>query len=123
MNEQNNNKKANKLCLISLACAVGPWLLWAITDKLQEVAGIGEIFRILCNVVSSLSGFGWLAAIVLMIYVRVKYPKNVFGIILMVLYIIAIIVTILFFIFIYIMCSTCVGGFDSCITEIQGCDS
>jgi len=123
MNEQNNNKKANKLCLISLACAVGPWLLLVITDKLQEVAGIGEIFRILCNVVSSLSGFGWLAAIVLMIYVRVKYPKNVFGIILMVLYIIAIIVTILFFIFIYIMCSTCVGGFDSCITEIRGCDS
>lgn len=123
MNEQKNNKQANKLCLISLACAVGPWLLWMITDKLQEVAGIGEIFRILCNVLNALSGFGWLAAIVLMIYVRVKYPKNVFGIILMVLYIIAIIVTILFFIFIYIMCSTCVGGLDSCITEIQGCDS
>lgn len=122
MNEQ-NKKKANKLCWISLACAIGPWLLWMITDKLQELAGIGEVFRILCNIANALSGIGWLVAIVLMIYVRVKYPKNVFGKILMWLYIIVIILAILFFLFVMIMCSTCVGGAESCITELRGCDS
>lgn len=122
MNGQ-NDKKANKLCWISLACAVGPWALWMVTDKLQEVAGIGEMFRNLCNIANSLSGLGWLAAIILMIYVRVKYPKNVFGKILMILYIIVIILTILFVIFMYIMCSTFLGGCESCIVELRGCDS
>lgn len=123
MDEQNNNKQANNLCLISLACAVGPWVLWMLTDKLQEIAGVGGIFRLLCNIADTLSGFGWLAAIVLMIYVRVKYPGNLFGKILMWLYIIVIILTILFLIFMFIMCSTCASGFESCIYEIRGCDS
>lgn len=126
MNEQNNNKKANKLCWISLACAVGPWVLWMVIGRLlvyTEGSEAVTILGTLSNIYSALSGIGWLAAIVLMIYVRVKYPKNVFGIILMVLYIIIIILTILFFIFMYIMCSTCVGGAESCITELRGCDS
>lgn len=125
MNEQ-DNKKANKLCWISLTCAFGPWVLWMVTDKLKDVAEgslLGNVVGIICNIADALSLFGFLAALILMIYVRVKYPKNIFGIILMVLYIIVIIIVILFIIFIYIMCSTCAGGFESCITEIRGCDS
>lgn len=118
MNEQNNNKKANKLCLISLACAVGPWLLWRLPGRLlvyAEGSGTVAILGTLSNIFSALSGIGWLAAIVLMIYVRVKYPKNVFGIILMVLYILVIILVIAFIIFIITVC-------NGCIDAITGCD-
>ncbi|MBR3825338.1 MAG: hypothetical protein IKJ39_09085 [Lachnospiraceae bacterium] len=125
MKEQ-ENKKANILCWISLACAFGPWMLWMVTDKLKDVAAgnsLGDVLGVICNVADALSLFGWLAALILMIYVRIKYPKNVFGKILMVLYIIVIILVILFIIFMYIMCSTFVSGCESCIVELRGCDS
>ena len=122
MKEQ-NNKKANIICWISLACGVVPWGVWMLTDKLQEITGAGDFFRILCNVADSLSAVGGLVAIVLMIYVRIKYPQNLFGKILMWLYIILIILAILFLIFVFIMCSTCIGGVESCIYEIRGCDN
>lgn len=117
MNEQNNDKRANKLCLISLACAVGPWVLWRLLSKLLvsvEGGGAVAILGTLSNIFSALSGIGWLAAIVLMIYVRVKYPKNVFGIILMVLYILIIILVIAFIIFIVTICNGCMETITAC---------
>ena len=125
MNEQ-ENKKANTLCWISLACAIGPWVLWIVTDILKDGAAgnsLGDVWGIICNIADALSLFGWLAALILMIYVRIKYPKNVFGLILMVLYIIVIITLILFVIFMYIMCHTFLGGCYGCIEELRGCDS
>lgn len=117
MDQQKNNKQANKLCLISLACAVGPWLLWILTGNLftyEDGSVTGELFRTLSNVFSALSGMGWLAAVVLMIYVRVKYPKNIFGIILMVLYILVIVLVIAFIIFIITICNGCIEAVESC---------
>lgn len=76
----NNNQKANKLCIISLALAWVPNLIdeffWNILPEF-----VLENF-------SSVSGICGSIALIIVIYVRVKYPKNIFGKVLMIFYII-----------------------------------
>lgn len=106
MNLENpeDKKKADKLCLISLLLffipdIVGSTILRFIEDVND---GISAVFA-LCP----------LAAIVLMIVARVKYPKNKFAKILMWVYIALIIAGILFLIFILAACAACLSGFSS----------
>ena len=95
-------KKANILCLISVILPFCPTIFVMITSVFNIKNDIlTTIFGAIVSVCN-------LAALVLMIVVRVKYPKNLFGKILMWFYIITIvgglILTIVFMISCAIMC-------------------
>ena len=99
-----DKKKADKLCLISLLLFFIPDIVGCtILRFIEDVNdGISAVFA-LCP----------LAAIVLMIVARVKYPKNKFAKILMWVYIALIIAGILFLILILAACAACLSGFSS----------
>ena len=95
-NEYDENDKANKLCGISLACLVGPGLLCFLFGALLAILPeLETLVDLLFGLLALLDGGGKIASIVLMIYVRVKYPKNKFGKILMWIYILLIILSLL----------------------------
>ena len=108
---EDKNNRANNLCAISLMCIIVPIVLF-LTFGVTKV-GI-EIPDIIYQLISMSEGFMIIAGIVLIIYVRVRYPKNVFGKVLMWSYIVfAIIVFALFvasMIFIYILCNSMMEG-------------
>lgn len=115
--DQENEKKANLLCFISIGCEILPTLIFAImsyvTDE-QTSAGL----NIATNAISIFSILLAIAGFVLMICVRVKYPHSVFGKVLMWLFILVFIGLALLFIFymafILITCVSCLA----CITEL-----
>jgi len=86
MNEQNNDKKANILCLIALTNMIVLSILAAIVGSMMEVtdgtmlAGVGNILGIIVGLLLMLSP---IVSVAIVIYVRIKYPKNLFGKILM----------------------------------------
>ena len=84
------NEKANVLCLISLC------LFYMGSFFLSLIPVLGKI----------LTPLSPLAAISIMIYVRIKYPSNTFGKVLMILYIINTILLILGFIFLLFLCNS-----------------
>lgn len=101
-----DDKKANKLCIISLVLKYVPSIIiggvyGASVDSSNSIA----------NALTLLLGLGPLAALILMIYVRVKYPKNTFGKVLMWLYIIEIVFSLIALVIIMI---TCAGILNSC---------
>lgn len=99
---QEDNSTANKLCGLSLFLRYGaPIVLVIITYILQNIS------ETLGSLVTMLSPACSLAAFVIMIVVRVKYPHNTFGKVLMWLYIISIILYVLLFIFLFVSCLTC----------------
>ncbi len=123
-----DNKRANILCIISLVCEILPFLIATILSiftstitELSEVnvdteaSALSEIFT---NIFGTVSLLLMIAGLAIMIYVRVKYPKNVFGKVLMWLYIIVGIISIIIFIvyilFIIWACVSCM----SCINEL-----
>ena len=59
----------------------------------------------------TISTYAPMASIAVLVYVRVKYHKNVFSKVLIILYVILFIITLIFLIF----------GFFSCINAIQSC--
>ena len=84
------NEKANVLCLISLC------LFYMGSFFLGLIPVLGKF----------LTPLSPLAAIIIMIYVRIKYPSNTFGKVLMILYIINTILLILGFIFLLFLCNS-----------------
>ena len=80
-----------------------------------EASALSEICT---NIFGTVSLLLMIAGLAIMIYVRVKYPKNVFGKVLMWLYIIVGIISIIIFIvyilFIIWACVSCM----SCINEL-----
>lgn len=99
------NKKANTLCLISFACAAWPILYLA----LGLAFGFGGD-SLLGQVAAYLRGLSLLAALVLMIYVRVKYPQNKAGKRLMIAYIIVAVLAFAAFAFVVISCALACSG-------------
>lgn len=99
-------KKANMLCLISVILTVCPTIFVMITS----------VFNIKNNIITTIFGaitsVNNLAALVLMIVVRVKYPKNVFGKVLMWLYIITIVGGLILAIVFMISCAIMCGDFS-----------
>lgn len=77
-----DNKKANLLCIISLLCYfVGPIIFFLVSVVLALLSKtLGTIFNVLV-------GAPRIAGIVLMIVARIKYPKNTFAKVLMWIYI------------------------------------
>ena len=96
--EKEADKKANKLCIISLLIIIIPNIL-------------AYIFEIRSDLMIFLAAFGPLIAYVIMIYARVKYPNNTFGKILMALYILGIIVLIIAF---CVSIISCINNPPSC---------
>lgn len=96
-----DNKKANLLCTISvLLYFVGPLAIFIIALFSSLIS------RSLGSIISALSGATRIAAIVLMIVARVKYPNNTFAKVLMWIYIglaiLAAIFVVLFIVFLII---------------------
>lgn len=97
---EEENKKANKLCIISLCLKYIPTVISG------ALYGISSDSNFITNLLICLLGLCPLAAFVIMITVRVKYPKNKFGKIIMWIYIIELILTIISILIIIITCGT-----------------
>lgn len=126
MNRRNDDKFANLLCWISLACLIVPFILSPLGAKILSATSgtaVGGLFSFLNSVFSILFTLARILGVVLMIYVRIKYPRNIFGIVLMWIYIIILILTILFIIFIMVLCNGCMDGMSGCLTECRNIDS
>ncbi|MBP5269014.1 MAG: hypothetical protein J6Z29_10710 [Ruminococcus sp.] len=92
-----DKKRANNLCLISLILGHGLSLFSYILTQIIDMHTY------------SIFGTAGLIAFILMIYVRVKYPKNKFGKVLMILYIVEIIIAIIALIAIIAACASCLN--------------
>lgn len=103
-----DNKRANMFSLLSLGLfLLGP-MMYAVCEGIW--GDIDNWSGGLKNCISSLSGLFLLGSLVALVYVRVKYPKNVFGKVLMYLAIILVIGTIAMFILMVIACSILCEG-------------
>lgn len=126
MNRRNSDKEANILCWISLACLIVPFILSPLGAKILLVTSnsvVGGLFSFLNSVFSIVFVLARILGVVLMIYVRIKYPHNIFGIVLMWIYIIVLVLIILFIIFIMVLCNGCVDGMSGCLQACRGIDS
>ncbi len=107
INVEDENKKANRLCILSVILFFGAPIIDLILYSLQ-MAGLDSFFT---STVIELLSLGEPASIILMIYVRVKYPKNKFGKIIMWIYIILIALGIIIgVVFIIILLYECRGS-------------
>lgn len=120
--ENNPEKKANILCLISTFLGLSPLIIAIITAPIyKQFSSISTNQSVITtkigSILSTFSGLGVIAGLVLMIYVRVKYPKNTFGKVLMILYIVAIALALIAIIVVIIACSIACG---SCLEQCRG---
>ena len=94
----------NMLCIISLALNFGSPIIIAIIGSVLSI-----VSENVAMVISSILGvLGSLAPLVIMIYVRIKYPTNTFGKILMWIYIAGIILYIILLILTVVACVSCI---------------
>ena len=106
-------KKANKLCILSLILTVAVPLVLCIIFGIVE--SLGAVTNYYIPMFAGVLGSGaMIAGFVLMIVVRVKYRKSKFGLILMIIYCVLVAVFLIFFIVsATTSCSDCVGS-SSC---------
>ena len=112
MEQHGNDSRANKLCLIGLVCLILPILGIMLETLLpaggnKVVAAISFIFQLM-----------YVAGLVLMIYIRVKYPSNVFGKVLMWLHIIVAVIFVIMLIVAIVMCAVMINGCMSCMDDL-----
>lgn len=117
-----DNQKANILCAISLACELLPIIASTVFMSLISSANVSDTssaLDLLMDIMGSIGSLAMIAGLIIMIYVRIKYPKNVFGKVLMWLFIvgaiIAVIIAILYAILLAVACYSCF----SCISEFR----
>ena len=125
MNDPDDERKANVFCIASLICVFLPRVLQFLGyllfgTLLQQVGRESVLYD---RISGALSAFGILfliAGIVLVIYVRVKYPKNIFGKVLMWIYIVLAVLILIAFIVMLVACTlACSYLIETC----QGCAS
>lgn len=104
-------------CWISLGLFLTPFLLAIVFEALKDAFDFYDVENAV-NILSESSGLFYLGALVFMIIVRVKYPKNVFGKVLMWIYIT---ITIISIIAVAVMIVACSIACNVCMEEIQGC--
>lgn len=114
-----DDKNANTLCIVSIICYVAVPIIGGIISSLTngsiynytDYDSITKGMDIFTCIIGSISALSGLAAWVLMIIARVKYPKNVFAKVLMWVYIGMLALEILAILIIVIACgamlSTC----------------
>lgn len=118
----------NKWSWISLICFVGGFLInmgspvllgvldafFNVNNEMNEaIVTLSEVAYLICSGVSFLAS---IAALVIMIYVRVKYPQNVFGKVLMWVYIVLFALYIITMAVIIIACGIACGA---CMNDCQ----
>lgn len=115
-----DNKKANMLSLISLGCFIFPIIadIIFITISALTTSEISDAFETLFDIGGVISILTFIAAIVLMIIVRVRYPKNTFGKVLMWVYIVMIVLIIIGVVVAIIACAI---ACNECIESLQNC--
>ena len=125
-----DKKKGNFWSWISLACFAGGFVVDAliavfmgvlnsITYNLTSTANVSEMTNAASEAFIAIGGcvsiLLAIAALVIMIYVRVKYPKNVFGKVLMWVYIVLFAMYIIFMAVVIIACGiACAACTEEC---------
>ena len=121
-----DKKQADKLCIISMILMFAPMAVIFIKNIILGLlfdAGKEEIYYniassyVLGSILTFLMAGCGIAALVLMILVRVKYPQSVFGKVLMWLYIA---LAILVVVFIAVTIIACGLAFISCVRNCPG---
>jgi hypothetical protein len=118
------NDKGNKLCILSLILKYGVLALSAgIIELLYNFTNIisEDIGDFVISTLFVIIGICSLAAFVLMVIVRIKYPKNLFGKILMWIYIVEIILAIIAIVILFLACMACVNSLDQFFSNCRGC--
>ena len=115
---KNDDEKANLLCIISIGLLVLRPIINGIFNILYSHSSTINDF--LLTIRSFLSNGCGIAALVLLIIVRVNYPNNKFGKILMWIYIVLFIISIVVIFISVVACGIALG---SCIESMQGCGS
>ena len=101
---------ANMLCIISLVCMfVVPIGSYGVLYFLDGAKFSTKVLDALTSISTCLMGASYIAAWVLMILVRVKYKKNKFGFILMIIYLILLALTVIAIIFLIASCISCLN--------------
>ena len=106
---EEENKKANKLGIISLLLYfAGPGVFTVLASGISGIfvttGGYSTSTSIFQMILYSLRSISSLAAIVIMIILRVKYPKNVLGKVIMWIYISLFILGIIGIIIVFVVC-------------------
>ena len=125
-----DKKKGNFWSWISLACFAGGFVadalmavfmgvLNSITYNLTSTANVSEMTNAASEAFIAIGGcvsiLLAIAALVIMIYVRVKYPKNIFGKVLMWVYIVLFVMYIIFMAVVIIACGiACAACTEEC---------
>ena len=121
-----DKKQADKLCIISMILMFAPMVVIFIKNIILGLlfdAGKEEFYYniassyVLGSILTFLMAGCGIAALVLMILVRVKYPQSVFGKVLMWLYIA---LAILVVVFIAVTIIACGLAFISCVRNCPG---
>ena len=125
MNDADDERKANVFCIASLICVFLPRVLQFLGyllfgTLLQQVGRESVLYDRISGALSALGILFLIAGIVLVIYVRVKYPKNIFGKVLMWIYIVLAVLILIAFIVMLVACTlACSYLIETC----QGCAS
>ena len=125
MNDPEDERKANVFCIASLICVFLPRVLQFLGylffgTLLQQVGRESVLYDRISGALSALGILFLIAGIVLVIYVRVKYPKNIFGKVLMWIYIVLAVLILIAFIVMLVACTlACSYLIETC----QGCAS
>lgn len=125
MNDPEDERKANVFCIASLICVFLPRVLQFLGyllfgTLLQQVGRESVLYDRISGALSALGILSLIAGIVLVIYVRVKYPKNIFGKVLMWIYIVLAVLILIAFIVMLVACTlACSYLIETC----QGCAS
>jgi len=115
MNEKKDNKKANILCWIALInivvfclaiiASIAGWFTIMADDTILLVVG---------SILSIIVGLSPGVSVALVIYVRIKYPKNLFGKILMWILILMAVSVVLMIVLSILACVKCVNDINNC---------
>lgn len=125
MNDPEDERKANVFCIASLIFVFLPRVLQFLGyllfgTLLQQVGRESVLYDRISGALSALGILFLIAGIVLVIYVRVKYPKNIFGKVLMWIYIVLAVLILIIFIVMLVACTlACSYLIETC----QGCAS
>lgn len=113
---EEDNKKANKLSILSIILFISPEILILLSDLIEKIINNQKIIMLITNIFTSLYTLAPLAALTLLIYTRIKYPENKRSKILLILMIIIIIIYIIASI---IMLFACIGATITCFNNLD----
>ena len=125
-----DKKNAHILCYISLGLYLVPVLCNILfyflyfmetemrTQELLESSQTARMSDLVLTILTPISGICFIAAIVLMIVARVKYPASIFAKVLMWVYITLFVISMVIFAIVMI---TCAIACDNCMDELSNC--